>query len=526
MHTGVYRARPDVGAVVHGHPPYATALGATVRSSRSLTHDGDPVRRRRRAFDEPGSDRRRRARACASPPPRRRRAVLMRNHGVLVVGKDVPWAVLTAVTLERAARLQSIASTLGDAAADPGELALRLLPVKYRDEFVEEYWAAWLRQRRPRAAEASVEIALSVNGREVVREVAPQELLLDFLRDRARPDRRQALVRRPGVRRLHGARRRVPVSSCCYLAADAHGREVHDHRGPRRAAGVRRASRTPSRATPPSSAASARPDAAHRQRAARRRRARRARRTIRHGLAGNLCRCTGLRGILEAVVRARRGSDDDHRPERPASRPQVGRSQPRRDAREKLRGEAAVRRRHARPADAARQGAAQPDRARAGSSRSTPRRRRRCPASSASSPAPTSTTSTPTTGHAIKDRPIVAIDKVRFAGEPVAAVAAETEAAAAAAVELIEVEYEELPVVGDARGRDSRPSAPLVTRAGRSARPLPRPRRAPAARRQRLLPLPDRPRRGRGGVRARRTSWSRASTPSRPSTSTRWRRTP
>ncbi len=51
-------------------------------------------------------------------------------------------------------------------------------------------------------------------------------------------------------------------------------------------------------------------------------------------------------------------------------------------------------------------------------------------------------------GHAIKDRPIVAIDKVRFHGEPVAAVAAETLAAAAAALDVIAVEYEELPVAG------------------------------------------------------------------------------
>ena len=29
LHTGVYRSRPDIGSVVHGHPPYATALGAT-----------------------------------------------------------------------------------------------------------------------------------------------------------------------------------------------------------------------------------------------------------------------------------------------------------------------------------------------------------------------------------------------------------------------------------------------------------------------------------------------------------------
>ena len=51
-------------------------------------------------------------------------------------------------------------------------------------------------------------------------------------------------------------------------------------------------------------------------------------------------------------------------------------------------------------------------------------------------------------GHAIKDRPIVAIDRVRFAGEPVAAVAAVDEASAEAGVRAIEVEYEELPVLG------------------------------------------------------------------------------
>lgn len=50
-------------------------------------------------------------------------------------------------------------------------------------------------------------------------------------------------------------------------------------------------------------------------------------------------------------------------------------------------------------------------------------------------------------GHAIRDRPIVAIDRVRFAGEPVAAVAATDEAIAEAAIRLIVVEYDELPVV-------------------------------------------------------------------------------
>ena len=53
----------------------------------------------------------------------------------------------------------------------------------------------------------------------------------------------------------------------------------------------------------------------------------------------------------------------------------------------------------------------------------------------------------PTYGYFIKDQPIVAIDKVRYIGDMVAAVAAETEAAACAALERITVEYELLPAV-------------------------------------------------------------------------------
>jgi L-fuculose-phosphate aldolase len=146
LHTGVYRVRPDVGAVVHGHPPYATALGATATDLSVVTHDGvlfaDGVGR----FDDPDlivdDDQGGRVAAALGS----RRAVLLNNHGVLVVGKDVPWAVLTAATLERAAQLQSIASTLGELRPIGPELARQLLPVKYRDEFVDEYWVAWQRR--------------------------------------------------------------------------------------------------------------------------------------------------------------------------------------------------------------------------------------------------------------------------------------------------------------------------------------------------------------------------------------------
>ena len=52
-------------------------------------------------------------------------------------------------------------------------------------------------------------------------------------------------------------------------------------------------------------------------------------------------------------------------------------------------------------------------------------------------------------GNCLRDRAVVATDKVRFVGEPVAVVAAETGLIAEAALALIDVQYQELPCVGD-----------------------------------------------------------------------------
>jgi CO/xanthine dehydrogenase Mo-binding subunit len=64
-------------------------------------------------------------------------------------------------------------------------------------------------------------------------------------------------------------------------------------------------------------------------------------------------------------------------------------------------------------------------------------------------------------GHALKDHPLLAIGKVRFLGEPVAAVIAEDERSAFEALESVHVEYEELPAVLDADSALA-PRAPLV----------------------------------------------------------------
>ena len=51
------------------------------------------------------------------------------------------------------------------------------------------------------------------------------------------------------------------------------------------------------------------------------------------------------------------------------------------------------------------------------------------------------------TSRYVRDMPLLALDRVRYRGEPVAAVAADTEEAADEACRLIRAEYEPLPVI-------------------------------------------------------------------------------
>jgi L-fuculose-phosphate aldolase len=147
MHTEVYRVRPDVGAVIHGHPVYATALGSTDADLLMLTHDAVLFADGLGEFDEGPdlvTDQERGARVAAALGDRR--AALLRNHGVVIAGEDLRWAVLAAVVLERAIRFQAIAGSLGGARPISHDDARTLLPQKYRAAFMDEYWSAWLRR--------------------------------------------------------------------------------------------------------------------------------------------------------------------------------------------------------------------------------------------------------------------------------------------------------------------------------------------------------------------------------------------
>jgi carbon-monoxide dehydrogenase small subunit len=145
-----------------------------------------------------------------------------------------------------------------------------------------------------------VDLALTVNGREVRASVEPQELLLDFLRDRLG---------------LTGAKRSCdvqvcgtctvlvdggPVSACTFLAIDADGGEVLTIEGFAQTPEFERFEQaflshaalqcgycTPGLLLTLKSLRDGGELASEEQ--------------IRHGLDGNLCRCTGYSSILDAA---------------------------------------------------------------------------------------------------------------------------------------------------------------------------------------------------------------------------------
>ncbi|HEV8144256.1 MAG TPA: 2Fe-2S iron-sulfur cluster-binding protein, partial [Methylomirabilota bacterium] len=165
-----------------------------------------------------------------------------------------------------------------------------------------------------------------------------------------------------------------------------------------------------------------------------------------HYLRGSLCRCTGYRKIVEAVLDATHGPSPNASAPLPPSRALrvVGHAVPRIDGAEKVTGRARY------VTDLVAPGMAHAKVVRcpyphARVTRVNATRVRAHPGVLAVLSGADLTWCDPFFGPAFRDRPILAVDVARYEGDPVAAVVAVDEAAAAEALELIEVDYAALP---------------------------------------------------------------------------------
>jgi ribulose-5-phosphate 4-epimerase/fuculose-1-phosphate aldolase len=120
IHAEIYRARPDVKAVVHNHAPALIPFADTTIQLRPMFHmagfigDGVPVFDIRKSFgmtDMLVSDSKK-GRALAEALGNKN-VVLMRGHGAAVVGPSIRHAVGRSIYLEIDARVQAQALSLG-----------------------------------------------------------------------------------------------------------------------------------------------------------------------------------------------------------------------------------------------------------------------------------------------------------------------------------------------------------------------------------------------------------------------------
>lgn len=114
IHLPVHRASPRARCVLHTHMPYATALSMlenprlemAVQSALMFADDIAYVDYKGLAFDAGEGERLAQALGTKS-------VLVMRNHGVLVIGESVPEAFERLYFLERAAQAQVLALSTG-----------------------------------------------------------------------------------------------------------------------------------------------------------------------------------------------------------------------------------------------------------------------------------------------------------------------------------------------------------------------------------------------------------------------------
>jgi ribulose-5-phosphate 4-epimerase/fuculose-1-phosphate aldolase len=114
IHSQVHRARPDVVAAAHSHSTYGRAWSTLGRLLDPITQDVCAFHRDHALFDDYTGvvldleEGRRIGEALGS-----NKAVILRNHGLLSVGKSVEEAAWWFITMERSCQVQLMAEAAG-----------------------------------------------------------------------------------------------------------------------------------------------------------------------------------------------------------------------------------------------------------------------------------------------------------------------------------------------------------------------------------------------------------------------------
>lgn len=140
MHLECFRKRPDISAVLHAHPSYAVGVSTAGHIIPNLFPDFPAMVRNVTYLDYIIPTTEKLANAVAETIPHTD-VVVMRNHGVLTVGKTMKEAYFFMQITEESAKVYTISSTVGVPRILTEEECKELRDLsseKYRSELLKE----------------------------------------------------------------------------------------------------------------------------------------------------------------------------------------------------------------------------------------------------------------------------------------------------------------------------------------------------------------------------------------------------
>jgi L-ribulose-5-phosphate 4-epimerase len=141
IHTGIYRARPDVVSVIHSHPVHSVVFSVTgkpilpVSVHGAIFADGVPV------FSHVGHINTRELGDGLARTLGSRRAALIKMHGAVIVGKSIEEAFVAALQLEENAEKQLWAEATGTATPMTAEEAERSVRQSFSPNSIAKRWS-------------------------------------------------------------------------------------------------------------------------------------------------------------------------------------------------------------------------------------------------------------------------------------------------------------------------------------------------------------------------------------------------
>lgn len=146
FHVWIYRQRPDVQAIIHTHPPHASALAATGAPLKIAHMDSSMLYGTAHLPEWPGVPVADDEGRIISGALGDARTILLANHGLLAAGTSVEEATYLAVFMERASRMQLLAAAAGGVQEVKPELAQEARDFLLQSSIVRGTFAYWSRR--------------------------------------------------------------------------------------------------------------------------------------------------------------------------------------------------------------------------------------------------------------------------------------------------------------------------------------------------------------------------------------------